>query len=276
MHRDLEPHPDFDRKKERLIKLSKQSREPISMNDAIRHYDELLAEHYSWMVGMPFEQKTAEQKTLLIELGLADGRQGAAIDLGCGPGYQAAALADLGFSPVIAIDTSKTLLDELAAHKGTRPVQPVLADLRQLARHVPPGGVDAITCMGDVLTHLESHQDVFRLLADAFGALAPGGRLVLTFRDMSQALAGLDRFIPVQSDADRVMVCFLEYEPQTVVVHDLIHSRTGSGWDLRKSSYRKLRIAAEQVVRQLQALGFEIGASGPAARMWAISARKPA
>jgi SAM-dependent methyltransferase len=276
MHRNLEPHPDFDRKKELLIKLSKQSREPISMNDAIRHYDELLAEHYSWMVGMPFEQKTAEQKTLLTELGFANGQHGAAIDLGCGPGYQAAALADLGFSPVIAIDTSKTLLDELAAYKGTRPVQPVLADLRQLARHVPSGGVGAITCMGDVLTHLESHQDVSGLLADAFDALAPGGRLVLTFRDMSQALAGLDRFIPVQSDADRVMVCFLEYEPQTVVVHDLIHSRTDSGWDLRKSSYRKLRIDAEQVVRQLQALGFEIDANGPAARMWAVSARKPA
>ena len=30
------------------------------MNDAIRHYDELLAAHYSWMVGMPFEEKAAE------------------------------------------------------------------------------------------------------------------------------------------------------------------------------------------------------------------------
>ena len=245
------------------------------MNDAIRHYDELLAEHYSWMVGMPFEQKAAEQKALLIELGLAEGRRGAAIDLGSGPGYQAAALADLGFSPVLAIDTSKTLLDELTAQKGKRPIEPMLADLRQLARHVPVGGVDAITCMGDVLTHLESHQDVSRLLADSFSALAPGGRLVLTFRDMSQPLAGLDRFIPVRSDMDRVMVCFLEYEPQTVVVHDLIHSRTADGWDLRKSSYRKLRIAAEEVVQQLRALGFEIGANGPAARMWAICAQKP-
>jgi SAM-dependent methyltransferase len=244
------------------------------MNDAIRHYDELLAAHYSWMVGMPFEQKAAEQKTLLTELGLADGKHGAAIDLGSGPGYQAAALADLGFSPVLAIDTSKVLLDELTAQKGSRPIKPMLADLRQLARHVPSGGVDAITCMGDVLTHLESHHDVSQLLTDAFSALAPGGRLVLTFRDMSQALVGLDRFIPVQSDADRVMVCFLEYEPETVVVHDLIHSRTADGWEMRKSSYRKLRIAVEQVVQQLRALGFDIKTNGPAARMWAICAQK--
>ena len=88
-------------------------------------------------------------------------------------------------------------------------------------------------------------------------------------------MAGLDRFIPVQSDANRVMVCFLEYEPRDRVVHDLIHTRNGEDWALRKSSYRKLRIAANDLVRQLRALGFEIDADGPAARMWAISARKP-
>jgi SAM-dependent methyltransferase len=245
------------------------------MNDAIRHYDELLAEHYSWMVGVPFAQKVAEQKALLLELGLGAGQRGVAIDLGCGPGYQAVALADLGYSRVIAIDTSKTLLDELAALKGDRPIEPVLDDMRRFARHVPAAGADAVICMGDALTHLESHADVSGLLADAHAALAPGGRLVLTFRDMSQELAGLDRFIPVQSDANRVMVCFLEYEPQTVIVHDLIHSRNGEDWALRKSSYRKLRIAAEDIVRQLRGLGFEINANGPAARMWAISARKP-
>jgi SAM-dependent methyltransferase len=245
------------------------------MNDAIRHYDELLAEHYSWMVGVPFAQKAAEQKALLTELDLGARHAGIAIDLGCGPGYQSVALADLGFSRVIAIDTSKTLLDELTVHKGRRPIEPVLDDMRRFARHVPSAGATAVICMGDALTHLESHKDVSGLLADAFATLAPGGRLVLTFRDLAQELAGLDRFIPVQSDANRVMVCFLEYEPDTVIVHDLIHSRDGDGWTMRKSCYRKLRIAPDDVVRQLRTLGFEINASGPATRMWAISARKP-
>ncbi len=244
------------------------------MNDAIRHYDELLAEHYSWMVGVPFEEKAAEQKALLMELGLRNGEGGTAIDLGSGPGYQSAALADLGYGRVIAIDTSQALLDELAAQKGTRPIEPLFADMCRFADHVRPGSVNAIVCMGDALTHLESHQDVSGILADAFKALAPGGRLILTFRDMSEALTGLDRFIPVQSDADRVMVCFLEYEPQTVVVHDLIHSRTETGWTMRRSCYRKLRVSSDEVVRQLKQLGFEIDVNRMAGRMWAISARK--
>lgn len=245
------------------------------MNDAIRHYDELLAEHYSWMVGVPFEQKATEQKLLLEELGLTPGRHGIAIDLGAGPGYQSAALADLGYDRVIAIDTSKTLLDELEAQKGARPIEPLLADMCRFADHVQPGSVDAIVCMGDALTHLESHRDLSGILASAFTSLAPGGRLILTFRDMSEALVGLDRFIPVQSDADRVMVCFLEYEPETVLVHDLIHARTKDGWTMRKSSYRKLRVSSDEVVRQLEALGFKIDVNRVAGRMWAISAHKP-
>lgn len=244
------------------------------MNDAIRHYDELLAEHYSWMVGVPFEEKAAEQKALLTELGLHGGKNGTAIDLGSGPGYQSAALADLGYRRVIAIDTSQALLDELSAQKGTRPIEPLFADMRRFADHVEPGSVDAIVCMGDALTHLESHQDISAILADAFKALAPGGRLILTFRDMSEALTGLDRFIPVQSDANRVMVCFLEYEPETVVVHDLIHSRTETGWTMRRSCYRKLRVSSDDIVRQLKRLGFEIDVNRMAGRMWAISARR--
>jgi SAM-dependent methyltransferase len=243
------------------------------MNDAIRHYDELLAEHYSWMVGVPFEEKVAEQKALLMALGVGAGAHGTAVDLGCGPGYQSAALADLGFSRVIAVDASQALLDELTALKASRPIEPVRDDLLRFRHHVP-ANVNAIVCMGDVLTHLENHRDVSNVLADAFAALAPGGILVLTFRDMSQPLIGLDRFIPVQSDASRVMTCFLEYEPRTVVVHDLIHSRTANGWDLRKSSYRKLRIASDDIALQLKSLGFEIEADRMAGRMWAISARK--
>ena len=56
-----------------------------------RHYDDLLAEHYSWMVGMPFADNVAEQRDLLRTLGVGPGA-GLAVDLGCGPGYQAVAL----------------------------------------------------------------------------------------------------------------------------------------------------------------------------------------
>ncbi len=55
------------------------------------------------------------------------------------------------------------------------------------------------------------------------------------------APGGLDRFIPLRADADRIMTCFLESNgSESVMVHDLIHVRQGETWTLRKSAYPKL------------------------------------
>jgi SAM-dependent methyltransferase len=245
------------------------------MIDAVaRHYEQLLAKHYTWMVGMPFDAKVAEQRALLQTLGLEPGQHGAAIDLGCGPGFQAVALAELGFSRVLAVDMSQTLLDELAAHKGDLPIELVHADLCRLPLLAAPRSLEAIVCMGDTLTHLESRADVSGLLAAAHAALAFGGVLVLTFRDLSVELTGLDRFVPVRADADRIMTCVLEYERETVVVNDLIYLREGDGWRLNKSSYRKLRLSALEIAAELRDLGFVVLRDEPAGRLHAIVAHR--
>jgi hypothetical protein len=110
------------------------------------------------------------------------------------------------------------------------------------------------------------------------GALAPNGSLVLTYRDLTQPLAGADRMLPVRSDEDRIMLCVLDFdEPETVTVTDLIYRREAAGWELRKSSYPKLRLAPGWIRDQLEAAGLEIaihrvGAGG----MWTTLARRPA
>jgi len=240
-----------------------------------RHYEDLLAAHYTWMSGLPLTEKVAEQKALLKNLGISPKASGVAIDLGSGPGFQSLALAELGYERVLAIDTSQALLDELAAAKGDRPIEIIGADLRAFADFISSGTVNSIVCMGDTLTHLESRSDVSKLFLDAFEALAPGGRLVLTFRDLSTELTGLDRFLPVRADADRIMLCVLDYGPETVTVSDLIHIRNGDQWTLHKSSYQKLRIAPASVARELADYGFIIERDEPIGRMHAISARKP-
>lgn len=83
--------------------------------------------------------------------------------------------------------------------------------------------------MGDTLTHLPSKDDVAALLRDVAQSLAPGGQLVLSYRDLTRPLTGTDRFLPVRSTDDRIMTCFLEYaDADTVMVHDLIHTRAGA------------------------------------------------
>jgi SAM-dependent methyltransferase len=250
------------------------------MTTAANHYDQMLARHYSWMLGGDITARAAEQARLLESLGITPATAGAtAIDLGCGPGDQALALAALGFTRVLAVDTSSVLLDELAAHAGDDPaIQPINADLRTvLHRIAEPGGTAVIVCMGDTLTHLPDKRDVTVLLGHAKQALAEGGALVITYRDLTRPLRGTDRFIPVRQSPDQLLTCFLEYlDDDTVLVHDLLHIRSGGTWTQQVGSYPKLRLAPGWLADQCRAAGLDIQRNevGPGG-MRLLHARKP-
>jgi SAM-dependent methyltransferase len=248
------------------------------MSKVVKHYEQLLAEHYVWMFGVPFEEKVAEQKALLdrfastLPAGL---RRGPAIDLGCGPGFQTIALSELGFAPVIAVDTSKELLAELRTRSGSYAIETREADLASLDSIGTTPDAAVIVCMGDTLTHLPTRaavQDLFRVV---FGKLAPGGLFVITYRDLTGELYGTDRFLPVQADDSRIMTCFLEYNDEDfVVVNDLVYVREESGWKLNKSSYEKLRLSSSWVSDRLIDAGCEIEREEPAGRLLMVAARK--
>ena len=248
----------------------------MAKDEVARHYETLLAANYTWMFGVPFAAKVAEQRELLRRiLGDELARPGRAIDLGSGPGYQAIALADLGFGPVVAVDTSQALLNELEEHRNNRAIETARADLRDVKRVFEGRSARIIVCMGDTLTHLPDFGSVRALFADAFDLLEAGGLFLLTYRDLSVPLEGLDRFIPIRSDADRIMTCFLEYEPGFVRVHDLIYTRNGDGWSLQKSSYKKLRLPSAGVADQLTEVGFRVVMNEPMGRLQGILAKRP-
>lgn len=237
-------------------------RKEPALTDAAVHYDRLLAAQYTWMLGGDVDAVADEQAVLLRDLVVAPGPSGGvAVDLGCGPGPQAIALVRLGFGTVTAVDGNKALLDELAEHaRDIEAIRTVHADIRGILDQVAaPGTVDAVVCMGDTLPHLPDKADVTALLNDAARALAPGGRLVVTYRDLSRPLLGTDRFLPVRSSQDRILTCFLEYtDDNTVMVHDLLHTRTGDTWSLQAGSYPKLRIAADWLAEQARAAGLDV------------------
>ncbi|MCX2968409.1 MULTISPECIES: class I SAM-dependent methyltransferase [Streptomyces] len=244
------------------------------------HYDRLLAEHYTWMLGGDVHEVADRQAALLADLGVAGtAGDGTAFDLGCGSGAQTLALVRLGFSPVIAVDTSRRLLDELASHvPDTEAVRPVHGDIRTvLPETAEPGTVAAVVCMGDTLPHLPSKADVPELLGHVGRALASGGHLVVTYRDLTAELRGTDRFIPVRSGDDRLLTCFLEYRDEdTVVVHDLLHTRTDGTWRQQASSYPKLRIPSSWLVERCRAAGLLVRHDSADARgMRTLHAVKP-
>jgi 2-polyprenyl-3-methyl-5-hydroxy-6-metoxy-1,4-benzoquinol methylase len=183
--------------------------------------------------------------------------QGAVVlDLGAGFGMHSIPLARRG-ARVTAIDTSAELLRSLAELGGNLPIQVVNDDLLAFQSHITEAP-SAILCMGDTITHLPERGAVESLIAGAFVELRPGGVFVVSFRDYSVPLIGDQRFISVRSDDARILTCFLEYEPETVLVHDILHRRTTEGWLTRVSHYRKLRLSPEHLITSLQSNGFDV------------------
>ncbi len=220
-----------------------------------RHYEELLGPVYVWMLG-DFEAATKAADEELRSLGIGEGSAGLAIDLGCGPGIHSIALARTGFA-VIAMDNCPRLLEELRQRAQGLDIREVLGDLRQFRDHLT-GKADLIFCMGDTLTHLPSEDDVDELFRDVASALAPDGLFVATFRDYTNtAPIGTARFIPVRSDDNRIMTCFLEYGETTIRVSDMLHERSDGKWNFRVSSYTKIRLAPSRVVDLLERHGLQ-------------------
>lgn len=244
------------------------------------HYETLLARHYTWMLGGEFDELVAGQRGLLESCGAGSpgGDDRVALDLGCGSGIHSIALAQLGYGTVVAVDVSPTLVAELTERSAGFPaVRPVQADLCDgLDAIVEPGSVTTAVCMGDTLPHLPHHAAVRRLVDEVFAALVPGGLFVLSFRDLTTPLSGLDRFLQVRADDDRIMTCFLEDEGDAVRVHDLVHTKDSGGtWQLGKSSYRKLRLSPGWVADELRAAGFTVAPPEPGPRgMYVVTGRR--
>ena len=224
------------------------------MAAAEAHYRELLAPVYLWMAGG-------------LEAALANGaadladvrpRGGLAVDLGAGFGTHSIPLARAGFE-VIALDSSALLLEQLAAAAPGLKVHPVTGDLMKFQDHLPAGRkADLIVCMGDTLTHLADLGAVSDLSRRVAQSLAQDGEFLATFRDFTRLPDGPGRFIAVRSDTDQILTCFLEDAGETVTVHDILHRRSGSGWQMKISSYSKLKLSADQVAAEFESAGLRV------------------
>jgi SAM-dependent methyltransferase len=221
------------------------------MTTVDEHYTRLLAPIYAWMLGGP--EKAFETGARDLESFLPDGST--AVDLGGGFGTHAVPLAKRGWK-VLSIDSSPQLTAQLRRYAEGLQIKAVQGDLLDFQRFLEPETeVDLIVCMGDTLTHLPDRESVAQLASRVAGSLAACGRFMAMFRDYTQLPGGPGRFIPVRSDDTRILTCFLEAVPGYVEVHDLLHEKQGEEWKLSVSSYRKLRLAREEVCRYFNEAG---------------------
>jgi SAM-dependent methyltransferase len=220
------------------------------------HYDALLAARYTWMMG-GLDGCLSSASALLDAVGLTDEGSGSVLDLGAGAGYHARVLASRGFT-VTAVDTSEALLKELGEVCAGLPVKTLQADLLDETKFAELAPFELILCVGDTLTHLSSMKDVDKLIRMAARLLAPGGALLLQFREQAKELSPQESVIKMRAERDRIMQCVLHFEPDRVWVTDVAHEWNGQAWLTTKSTYPKLRISPEAVLEIASTAGLNI------------------
>jgi len=235
------------------------------------HYDNHLGNFYSWYTG-DFEKNKDSFKAFGLDNDIKPVDSKYAIDLGAGNGIQTIALADLGFK-VKAIDFNSQLIAELKSRIDNYSIEVFNDDIKFVNKYSQPQP-ELIVCCGDTLPHLASFAEVQKLIKDSFDILSPNGRLILTFRDYSIALEDTDRFIPVKSDSQRILTCFIEYFTDKLRVTDLLHEFENDKWNQKVSSYYKTRISRELVLGFIRDTGFKISLDNIANRMITIIGRK--
>lgn len=241
------------------------------MSSVKEHYDNLLAPYYSWICGGS-DLKLKENRTFFHAHNVRPERSAAAVDLGAGCGFQSIPLAESGFS-VTAIDVSRDLLAELRKNAEGLPIVTIEDNLLNFTEH-SPAKIEIIVCMGDTLTHLNSRDEVRKLMNTVYPVLEEQGLFILGFRDLTPELKELDRFITVKSDSKRIFTCFLEFEKKQVKVHDILYEAADNKWNIKKSFYRKLRISEQWTNECLRDAGFTIEKLDNQNGMLTILARK--
>jgi SAM-dependent methyltransferase len=234
------------------------------------HYDNHLGHIYSWMTG-DFQSKSNEFKNFLADNGIEPSSNKIAIDLGSGHGLQSIPLAEIGFQ-VLAVDFNKELLDELKANARDLRIKTINDDIKNVT--IFANKPELIVCCGDTLSHLANKSELKTFIADIAKALDRNGKLILSFRDYSNKLVGIDRIIPVKSDETKILTCILEYEDEFVNVTDLLHERTNDVWKQKVSSYKKVRLLTNEIIEYLEANGVTVKFNQLVNRLTTIIASK--
>lgn len=219
------------------------------------HYDNHLAQHYSWIYGGA-DLNIEKNKSFFNEHKLTPNSSGVALDLGAGSGFQSIPLQQLGYR-VIAVDFSKEILRKLESRDLSHSIEIVQTDMLDFSSYAGKNP-ELIVCMGDTLTHLPDLNSVKKLITNSYSELDSGGRLALSFRDLTYELKDNERFIPIQSEPEKIFTCFIENQGDHIDVYDIVQEKMNGEWKQKISFYPKIKISEDQIKKILLSSGFVV------------------
>ncbi|MBT3277972.1 MAG: class I SAM-dependent methyltransferase [Phycisphaerales bacterium] len=139
-----------------------------------------------------------------------------ALDIGCGTGSYALALARRGVRAT-GVDLSAVMLNKARknGHELGLDVHFISGSMEHLPEDVG-GGFDLLLCMGNTLPHLLSPESLNATLVGFREALAPGGRVVIHLLNYDAILAQQETHVGTSRDGDREYIRSYEFIPPLV------------------------------------------------------------
>ena len=170
---------------------------------AVPLYDDLSDDYdrfINWEKRLAYELPFIEANMLARQLAAGETRR--VLDVACGTGRHAIALAQRGHD-ITGADLSAGMIararENAAAEKSA--ARFVVAGFGELAAQVG-GTFDALLCLGNSLPHVLTVEALRTTLADFVALLRPGGLLLVQNRNFDAIMAGRVRWMAPQAHRD--------------------------------------------------------------------------
>ena len=214
-----------------------------------RDYDRFV----NWPARLEFEMPFFER--LFAEHGVHR-----VLDVACGTGQHAIALARRGYEAVGA-DISQGMIARARenAAQADGAASFVVAGFGELAQKVE-GPFDAVTCLGNSLSHLLSDESLAAALSDMAAILNPGGLLVVQTRNYDRVWARRERFMPLETrregDREWLFLRMMDFHTDSLTFNLITLRKQDDQWSYSVESTEVRPIFRDQLAALLRETGF--------------------
>jgi glycine/sarcosine N-methyltransferase len=177
------------------------------------------------------------------------------LDVACGTGHHAIALAKRGYE-VVGTDVSEGMVNRARQNAEAAGVS---ATFRQVGfgrlSQTIERSFDAILCLGNSLPSVLSEEELGAALADMAALLVPGGVLIIQNLNYDRVWPRQERFMPLQSYRDGqeewLFFRFVDFHPETLTFNMVVFRGDDESWDYRREATELRPIFSEELNRLL-------------------------